>query len=412
MGRWVTFAIGVGLWGIVCVSSSAETIYLKNGKKISGTIIKRDTNTIEIKPEDGGRVPYWLDEIERIEGETLQETPIVPQLQQSVVSNESSEEWAEFSDSKVGIRMWYPKGWQAQTGKISYGDGYRLMLTPQPPDPQNPKALLPTVVDLSKIYQASATMKLGDGEPLERLNRYVERFLTTGGATIVEERSLPVQDAATRYFEAHVRDASGLPRRYLIVLAALRRDVLVTMFCESQDRDTFEWLRSKCEAIARRIEPFSFEATHRDNMRVHSQSIAVPTSWKVLPREESNVQRFLTHQDPTKALMVGISFHVLGDQPFKEWLEEEGAILSKEHHAKLLRPATETIIGTIQWTTLVWTAILDDPQSRIGAPVTIESYYALLGNGEVIKVEVFGLSERFAALERKDLERCLASFQK
>ena len=48
-------------------SGSAETIYLKNGKKIEGEIIERKEDHVTVRFEEGGQAPYWLDEIERIE---------------------------------------------------------------------------------------------------------------------------------------------------------------------------------------------------------------------------------------------------------------------------------------------------------------------------------------------------------
>lgn len=55
--------------------AGAETIYLKNGKVLEGEITERRPNLIKIDTGIGLSVPYYRDEIERIEGLEEEENP-------------------------------------------------------------------------------------------------------------------------------------------------------------------------------------------------------------------------------------------------------------------------------------------------------------------------------------------------
>lgn len=61
---------GVAVLSVFCFAtgSGAETIYLKNGQKLEGDIVERKEDSITVKSKEGGSVPYWFDEIDRIEG--------------------------------------------------------------------------------------------------------------------------------------------------------------------------------------------------------------------------------------------------------------------------------------------------------------------------------------------------------
>ena len=64
-GTGLVVAIMLVLWRPV--PGEADTMYLKSGERVSGTVVEEDDDSVTIKLEDGGTVPYWHDEIERIE---------------------------------------------------------------------------------------------------------------------------------------------------------------------------------------------------------------------------------------------------------------------------------------------------------------------------------------------------------
>jgi len=65
MLKKVVFTIGISLWWVV--SLYADTVYLKNGNKVSGIITKEDENSVEIKINIGAVVVFSRQDIERVE---------------------------------------------------------------------------------------------------------------------------------------------------------------------------------------------------------------------------------------------------------------------------------------------------------------------------------------------------------
>ena len=60
----------IALW-LLCGASTAlaDTIHLKNGERVVGTIVKREHDMITVQLKSGGTIPYWLDEIDHIEAD-------------------------------------------------------------------------------------------------------------------------------------------------------------------------------------------------------------------------------------------------------------------------------------------------------------------------------------------------------
>ena len=60
------------LWVVLFLSTSfADTLILKNGKQIEGTIINKTKEELKMKVQDI-EITYWVDEIERINGEPVE----------------------------------------------------------------------------------------------------------------------------------------------------------------------------------------------------------------------------------------------------------------------------------------------------------------------------------------------------
>ncbi len=71
--RGVSILWGLSLLIAVCWGGSlshADTIYLKTGQKIHGTILQKTPYTLRVQLAEGGTLPVWLEQIDRIESET------------------------------------------------------------------------------------------------------------------------------------------------------------------------------------------------------------------------------------------------------------------------------------------------------------------------------------------------------
>ncbi len=71
--RGVSLLWGLSLLTAVCwgsTPSQAETITLKTGQKIHGTILQKTAYTLIVRLAEGGTLPVWLDQIDHIEPET------------------------------------------------------------------------------------------------------------------------------------------------------------------------------------------------------------------------------------------------------------------------------------------------------------------------------------------------------
>ena len=68
IARRITFVCSV-LLAVVSfpLTGFADTLYLKNGQKVEGKIVRRTEDTLYVGSSDEYAVPYWLDEIDRIE---------------------------------------------------------------------------------------------------------------------------------------------------------------------------------------------------------------------------------------------------------------------------------------------------------------------------------------------------------
>ncbi len=79
MRQFRLFSLGIFVLLFFVGYVSAETIYLKNGRSVTGTIIEKTDRQIKIDI-DGFPLTYYLDEVDRIEsGEMLSEAKEKPQ---------------------------------------------------------------------------------------------------------------------------------------------------------------------------------------------------------------------------------------------------------------------------------------------------------------------------------------------
>ena len=92
--------------------SQAATIYLKSGKKVEGTFVKRTQDVIYVGSSEEHSVPYWIGEVERVEGAelTLPDASSEPSLPSGPVKSTNSAEpgWNEFVSMKGGFHVLLP----------------------------------------------------------------------------------------------------------------------------------------------------------------------------------------------------------------------------------------------------------------------------------------------------------------
>ncbi len=168
-------------------------------------------------------------------------------------------ELTQFESPEHAVRITYPDGWFLTQGTGPLG--YWVRISKDQPDPRA-RVSKPVVLELDKIYHASITLKLGQGEPQSRLDRYCERFLQQKSAKVVAQRNLNIQSAQARLLEVRVPDPVGAVHPMFFV-AALRNDVLATLSCEAP-ADRFDSYRRLFETVASRLEPFSSDPTRPD----------------------------------------------------------------------------------------------------------------------------------------------------
>jgi hypothetical protein len=147
---------------------------------------------------------------------------------------------------------------------------YTVTVEPAPPNPDI-AAAAPLVIELFKYYHLSTTTQFGQGKPEEVLNRFVTTTLpsTAAMAQIVSQWDVTVQGVPGKLVEMKATDKRSSTPLQMYVLAAVKDDVLSTVFCQSPEQE-FQTHRPMCEEVVKRVEPFS--AGRADNEMLDAES--------------------------------------------------------------------------------------------------------------------------------------------
>ncbi|MBM3248576.1 MAG: hypothetical protein FJZ10_04050 [Candidatus Omnitrophica bacterium] len=90
---------------VFAATTFAEVIYLKSGKKHEGKIVERTDEYIKIDMGIGMPLTFFLDEIEKIEGNTISDNNI------ALSPSASASEGELYIDEDYGFEIKGPKGW-------------------------------------------------------------------------------------------------------------------------------------------------------------------------------------------------------------------------------------------------------------------------------------------------------------
>jgi len=109
--------IGSALVSFLTAYCSGETVYLKNGNAVKGTVSEKTSSYIKVLV-NGVPLPFFLDEIDKIENDdgTVQSLANQPEVQvsssQPVVPAEQPEFKGEpYINEELGFSMSFPSGW-------------------------------------------------------------------------------------------------------------------------------------------------------------------------------------------------------------------------------------------------------------------------------------------------------------
>ena len=259
---WLACAVGVA------GPSSAETIRLKNGNEFSGTIERSDEQTVTVSVPDVGTLTLERSDIASIGPSTVDSAPAPPSPSPQVPRRDAPE-LALFRNPNRSVRLWYPKGWHVMESADQYP--YLVTIEPTAPSPDL-QAMAPTTIELFKYYHVSLTMNFGQTSARDVLDRFVKTLPTLGGGgTVLEQRSLIIQGVPAKLVTLQAKDRRSPTLLRMFVLAAVKDDVLATVFCQAPDTE-FDSRRSLYEAVATRVEPFSIDADNADNARIDRES--------------------------------------------------------------------------------------------------------------------------------------------
>lgn len=100
--RRKVFVVAVGFF-LSLTNLSAETIVLKSGKQIEAQIVQRSEDRV-ILDIGGVEVPYFLDEIEKINGESINPVPEPADIQKTRADEEDSSKYRENSGETINSK--------------------------------------------------------------------------------------------------------------------------------------------------------------------------------------------------------------------------------------------------------------------------------------------------------------------
>ncbi len=247
--------------------ATAETIRLKNGNELIGTIEQSDERTVTVRVPEVGTLTLSRSEIVSIGAGNGEAEPTTAPAPSSPPSE--APELALFKSPSRSVRLWYPKGWHVLESKDQYP--YLVTVEPTPPNPDL-TAMTPTTIELFKFYHVSLTMAFGRGTPREVLEQYIKTLPSLGGGgTILAQRTLTVQGAPAQLIEMQAKDPRGTIPLQMFILASVKDDVLASLYCQAPAAE-FETHRRLYEAVARRVEPFSTNPNQPDNAALDGES--------------------------------------------------------------------------------------------------------------------------------------------
>jgi tetratricopeptide (TPR) repeat protein len=276
MARRARFMHAAGLGALLGAAplALAGEIELKNGRVLEGDVVASDGRTVTIDIPEVGALTISRAEIRAIDGHPLSETEPVPVTRanssDAARNAQADDRWETFQNRKRGVKIAYPRGWHV----LETADRFPYMVTiePTPPSPDL-AAATPTVIELFKYYHLATMTTFGRGDPAEVLERYVSDVLPTSGpgATVMQQRPASVQGVPARLVELRASDPRNQVPLRLMVLAAVKRDVLVSLFCQAPEAE-FEQHRAMCDEVVRRVRPFSSDAAQSDNEQLDAET--------------------------------------------------------------------------------------------------------------------------------------------
>ncbi len=173
------------------------------------------------------------------------------------------QEWASFANPERGVELFYSKEWHV----LETADRYPYLVTiePQKPDPDL-EVMSPTVIEFFKYYHVSQTAQFAGKSADETLKHYVDEVLPSLGQNVevIATQDMAVQAVPAKLVELKAMDPRGESLLQMLVLAAVKKDVLATIFCQAPQVD-FEQNRALCEQVARRAQLFADDDSKPDN---------------------------------------------------------------------------------------------------------------------------------------------------
>lgn len=238
----------------------ADTLRLKNGNVLEGTITQRDERQVTIELPDIGALAVDRADIAAIEEAKEADAPASGQAP-APAQPVSQDQLALFERTERDVRFWYPKGWHVQDRLDRHP--YNVTVSPKPFDPSARNLV---VVELTKYYHVSRTLGLKAANDAELAESFLRKFRERG-AQILEQRPVQVQGVAGTRAEARAASTRAVSR--LLIVAAAKDDTLAWLYAQAPAAE-FEQYRGFFEAAAERLAPFASGTT--DNERIDAES--------------------------------------------------------------------------------------------------------------------------------------------
>lgn len=272
--RWIRLAqlarLMPSVWlGVLLAApaASAELIRLKNGNTMDATVTGQNEREITVDVPGAGAMTLSRGEIASIEA-----SPKGPPGEEGTPVGEDATapdaQLAVFKNAARGVRICYPKGWHVM--ETADRHPYLVTIEPTPPD-RRLEVMAPVVIELFKFYHASLTTPFGRTSE-EIVTRYMDGAIKSGKGTVVETTMVHVQGVKARLSMVEAADPRNPSLKLkMFILAAVKDDVLVGLFCQSQE-DEFERRRELFRSVVARVEPFSKDPAHADNAQLDRES--------------------------------------------------------------------------------------------------------------------------------------------
>jgi hypothetical protein len=248
------------LWWLSGGTAAGDTLRLKNGNVLEGTITKQDERQVTIELPDVGAMVVERADIAALE-DADNGAPAGSALQPAAPVN--PDDLALFERPERDVRLSYPKVWHLKDRLDRHP--YTVTITPKPFDPS---ARDFTVLELRKFYHASRTLGLKADSEAELLELFLRKFREKG-AQLLDQHPVQVQGVTGQRMEARVAGPKSVIR--MLVLVAVKDDALASLYCHAPAAD-FERFRGFFEAAAERWAPFAAAQGQSDNARLDAES--------------------------------------------------------------------------------------------------------------------------------------------